>query len=62
MRSEDEIKRDCTKCIYFDIETCYGVCDKHGIILNYESLCEDYEDNISCREVLKQWLQQESEG
>lgn len=47
MRSEDNIKRDCTKCIYFDIETVYGVCDKHGIILNPESLCKDYEEDTN---------------
>jgi len=62
MRSEDEIKKDCTNCLYFDIETYYGVCNKHGVILNDEKPCEDYEEDISCREVLKQWLQQESEG
>lgn len=47
MQSKDNIKRDCTKCIYFDIETVYGVCDKHGIILNPESLCKDYKENTN---------------
>jgi hypothetical protein len=28
----------------------------------FKEYCEDNEDDISCREVLKQWLQQESEG
>lgn len=28
----------------------------------FKEFCEDNEDNISCREVLKQWLQLESEG
>lgn len=27
----------------------------------FKEYCEDNEDNISCREVLKQWLQAESE-
>ena len=35
---------DCTNCIYFDIETFYGVCDKHGI-LNDTKPCEDYEED-----------------
>lgn len=47
MRSEDNIKGDCTKCIYFDIETFYGVCNKHGVILNDEKHCEDYEEDTN---------------
>lgn len=38
-------KNDCTNCLYFDIETFYGVCNKHGIILNSEKPCEDFEEN-----------------
>lgn len=44
MRSEDEIKRDCMKCIYFDIETFYGVCDKNGILNDIVKDCKDYEE------------------
>jgi len=39
----NEIKKDCTNCIYFDIETFYGVCNKHCVILNDEKPCEDFE-------------------
>lgn len=28
--------KDCTNCLYFDIETIYGVCNKHGVIPNSE--------------------------
>lgn len=38
------IVKDCTNCLYFDIETFYGVCNKHGVIVNDEKPCEDYEE------------------
>lgn len=44
MRSKDEVKKDCTNCLYFDIETFYSVCNKHGVILNSEKPCEDFEE------------------
>lgn len=34
--SKNGIRKNCTNCIYFDIETFYGVCNKHGVILNDE--------------------------
>lgn len=37
---------DCTDCIYFEIETIYGVCNKHGEILNDEKPCKDFEEQI----------------
>jgi len=47
MKSKDNIKSDCTNCLYFDIETFYGVCNKHGVILNNVKPCEDYEEDIN---------------
>lgn len=41
--------KDCTNCLYFDIETFYGVCNKHGVILNDEKPCEDYEEELNER-------------
>lgn len=37
--------KDCTTCDNFDIETVYGVCYKHGVILNDEKPCEDFEED-----------------
>ena len=47
MRNENEIKKDCTNCLYFDIETFYGVCNKHGVILNDVQPCKDYEEELN---------------
>jgi len=47
MKSKDNIKSDCTNCLYFDIETFYGVCNKHGVILNNVKPCEDYEEDTN---------------
>jgi len=38
---------DCTNCLYFNIETFYGVCNKHGVILDDVKPCEEFEN---CKE------------
>ena len=43
--NEIDYCKDCTNCIYFDIETFYGVCNKHCEILNDEKPCEDFEED-----------------
>lgn len=45
MKDEDKNNQDCINCLYFDIETFYGVCSKHGIILDSEKPCKDFEED-----------------
>lgn len=39
--------KDCTNCKYFEIETCYGVCDKNGILNDVVKDCKDYEEKTN---------------
>lgn len=46
----NEVEKDCTNCVYFDIETFYGVCNKHAIILDKTEPCEDWEEYKDVRD------------
>ena len=39
--------KDCTNCVYFDIETYYGVCDKNGILNDVVKDCKDYKEQAN---------------
>ena len=39
--------KDCTTCKHFDIETCYGVCDKNGILNDIVKDCKDYDEQTN---------------
>lgn len=41
------ILKDCTTCKHFDIESCYGVCDKHGVLNDVVKNCKDYEEQTN---------------